>query len=554
MFKKKQMKHLKFLITFSILIFAISCGQQKKYALYKVKEGETIASIAKKLDMDTSDLLRLNPDVDKELKKNTEIFIPTNKRVQDTTQKDDIDDDTNVIIKKKVDTVKIVKPFEDISEKFILHKVKKGDTFYSLTRYYNVLKSDLLVLNPSLLEGLKLGATIKIKEKIEGEEVDEIYSDVIAENASVKIALLLPFRAKVFDTLTPQEIFKNRRLPNIVTDFYLGAELAIDSLRKQGVQVEMNVFDTEERNTVINDILSSNSLKEADVIIGPLYSEETEKVADRVNVPVIYPVFSASQSSFSKSKIVKTSPDKNLYKEVLLSYITEKYTNENIIIVGDSTTTSLLKIKQISNILKQHDSIHVVHEIVPNFGYIAQDRFLKILKPTTDNVVNWVIIASDDKIVAFDAVNNLISFPEPEIAKPGEVQKEKVNYTVKAFAFEKGDVFSMVDNNKLAQIGFTFVTDKFINESSLAARTFNKQYLSRNKALPSDDAARGFDVVYDVVMRLASGNDLNDTYKNGVSYRLEYKFDFTKKLFGPTENKGLFLLEYQPNLNLRRLK
>jgi hypothetical protein len=57
------MKHVKFIVFLCVLTFTMSCGQQKKYIGYKVKEGETMRIIAKKFDIKTSDLLRLNPDL-----------------------------------------------------------------------------------------------------------------------------------------------------------------------------------------------------------------------------------------------------------------------------------------------------------------------------------------------------------------------------------------------------------------------------------------------------------------------------------------------------------
>ena len=59
---------------------------------------------------------------------------------------------------------------------------------------------------------------------------------------------------------------------------------------------------------------------------------------------------------------------------------------------------------------------------------------------------------------------------------------------------------------------------------------------------------------YDVGMRLASGNKLKQTFKNGTSYRLESKFDYTKDLFKTTSNKGIYILEYNPDLTINRLK
>ncbi len=547
------MKHFKLLVVFFVFTIAVSCGQQKKFITYKVKKGETMRVIAKRLDIETKDLMRLNPDVGRRPKPNTEIVIPNKKITKVVEEKDLLKD---VIVKDTIqkDEIKKVEIVEDLDSNYLLHAVRKGDTFYSLTRYYNVLQEDLLVLNPTLSEGLKLGTVIKIKERIEDEELDKIYSDTISDNASVKVALLLPFRANVFDTVPSQDIFKNRALPNIVTDFYLGAELAIDSLRNQGIQIDFTVFDTEDRNTKINELITDSSFEDKDVIIGSIYSDETKKLASKVKVPLVFPIFSKAQTSFKSSKIVKTSPDKHLYKEKLLSFVSKQYKNENIIIVGDSSVTSINEINQIANILKQHDSINEVQTIIPHYGYIAQERFLKIMKPvdTIAPVKNWVIIATDNDVIASDAINSLISFPDPpEPENEDEEPEEKVNYDVKLFGFNKYD---NVTYNKLAQLEFVYVTDTYVDESSLAARVFNKQYLDKNKALPSYYATRGFDVMYDVIIRLASGKNLYDTFKDGISYRVESKFDFNKRLLGISQNRGLFLLEFQSDLSLKRIE
>lgn len=542
------MKYFKLVVTFFVFTIAVSCGQQKKYVTYKVKQGETMRSIAKKLDVKTKDLLRLNPAIGRRPKANTEIFIP-NKNTSNLIGKKE-ETTMDIVVK---DSISTGDEFEELKKEFVVHNVSKGDTFYSLTRYYNVLKSDLLELNPELIEGVKLGAAIKIKRIVIGGELDVMYKDVISADASVNLALLLPFRAALFDTISPQEIFhKDHVLNNIVTDFYLGAELAIDSLRNQGINVALTVIDTEDRNTVINDLISNKTLENQDAIIGSIYSDETKKLANSVGVPLVFPVFSKSQTSFTSPRIVKTSPDKHRYKEKLLSYISKHYKNENIIIVGDSTVASITEVRQIATVLKQHDSISEVHEIIPHYGYIAQERFLKMMKPDTTNIKNWVLIVTNNDVIAANAVNSLISFPDPpEPENEDEDPEEKLNYLVKLFGFEKSEY---VDYNKLAQLEFVHVTDTYVDENSLAARIFNKQYLQKNKALPSYYATRGFDVTYDIVMRLASGNDLYDTFKEGVSYRVESKFDFEKRRFSISENRGLYLLEYQPDLSIKRIE
>ena len=158
------MKHLKFFIFLCILSFTVSCGQQKKYIEYKVKEGESMRTIAKKLDMKTRDLLRLNPDVGRKPDANTIIVIPNKKIIVVADEKKDETTNVEPEVEDKDSTSK-EDILNELKKNFVIHEVKKGDTFYSLTRFYNVSQDDMITLNPELSEGLKAGQIIKIREK-----------------------------------------------------------------------------------------------------------------------------------------------------------------------------------------------------------------------------------------------------------------------------------------------------------------------------------------------------------------------------------------------------
>ena len=523
-----------------MITFAISCGQQKKYIQYTVKQGETMRTIAKDLDMKTKDLLRLNPDVPRKPSPNTIIIIPSPKKsTTSTITKADTNIDEG---KDEVESIEIIddntKELEELKKHFVVHKVKPKETIYGLKRFYNVSEKDLLSLNPILSEGLKTGQFIKIKPIIKGKKSENLrYEDFIVENASLKVALLLPFKTKEYDSIAAKDIFSKSVLVNIVTDFYLGAEIAIDSLRKQGINIDLNVFDTGKKGTKIHTILAENNLDDNDVVIGPLYSEEAEVVANSIKSPVVFPHYSKKQSSFSSSKLIKTSPEKKVFREELTNYIKDNFTKGNLILVGDGKAVSNNSNAIIKQSLESHDSISVVNVLKPKKGYIAKDRFLEILKPSVDN---WVILTSNDNVLVADAINSLISLPD--------------STHVRVFTFNKGRAFDKVANLKLAKINLTYVSDEYVNEASASTQLFNKQYISKNNALPSYYATKGFDVTYDVLIRLASGNDLKSTFKEGASFRVESKFDYTNKLFGTSENKGLFIVQYNKDLSLTRLK
>ena len=552
------MREFKIIIILFFVVIATSCAQQKKYISYTVKKGETLKIIAKRIGIKTKELMRLNPDTGRKPAPETLIIIPNNGYKSPTVNNildklnDSITTEANIAVK------------DTLVNTFVLHKVVKGDTFYNLTRAYNVSEEELKILNPLLdVSGLQLEMLLKIKP-IKEENNILIYKDTIQENSSLKLAMMLPFRAIEYDTIDAKDIFKNNRLVNITTDIYLGASIAVDSLIKLGIDIELSVFDTGRKDTKLDSILSATDFSNTDVIIGPLYSEEVPKVAVRSSTSVVFPVYSKKQTSFKSSKIIKTFADREVHQEGLINYIYNNYGNENILIIGDSSTTSIRNSNLIKSKLLLHDSINEAQIIYPNLGYIRKDYVINALKA---EVGNWVILATDNRVISSDVINSLISLPveEPEEEEEEEDEDEEESdepemqilpedTVIKVFGIFKSSQFDRIDNNKLAKLGFTFTSDTFYEESSPEIQLFNQQYFNQNHVYPSYYATKGFDIVFDVGMRLASGNKLKQTFKNGTSYRLESKFDYTKDLFKTTSNKGIYILEYNSDMTISRLK
>ena len=554
------MRKFKILIILFFVVIASSCGQQKKYISYTVKKGETIKGIAKRLGIKTKDLLILNPDIGRKPVPETLIIIPNNEYQQIEEIAIPVENNNSIIVSEEIPDKE-----EEIINDFILHKVQKGDTFYNLTRAYNVSKDQLNQLNPSIDSlGLQLDMLLKIKP-IEDEDLLVLYRDTIQENAVVKLAMMLPFRAIEYDTIDAKDIFKTNRLVNITTDIYLGASVAIDSLKKLGIDIELSVFDTGRKDTKLDSILAVTDFDNIDAIIGPLYSEEVPKVANRSGIPVVFPVYSKNQTRFSSSKIIKTFADREVHQKALIDHVLANYANENILIIGDSSATSIRNSDLIKSKLLQHDSINEALIIYPNQGYIRKDYVINALKP---DVGNWVILATDKRVISSDVINSLISLPveEPEEEEDEEDEKNDKesdepemqilpeDTVIKVFGIFKSSQFDKIDNNKLAKLGFTYTSDTFTDKNSPEIQLFHSQYLKKNYAYPSYYATKGFDILFDIGIRLASGKKLKETFKDGISFRLESKFEYSKSLFNTSSNKGIYIIEYNPDLTLTRIK
>ena len=125
---------------------------------------------------------------------------------------------------------------------------------------------------------------------------------------------------------------------------------------------------------------------------------------------------------------------------------------------------------------------------------------------------------------------------------------------IRLFSFDKGSNFKNISNNQLSRLGFTYPQENFKDNASDTAIKFAKKYKRKYYIRPSIHAIKGFDVTYDTLLRMADYDSFNEGSKAGISERIGTKFEYDKKLFGSTVNKGVFLIQYGEELELKSIK
>ena len=580
--KNISMKKIKLFICLSFLTVFVACGQQKKYVSYTVKKGETIKTIAKDNDIKVRDLLRLNPDVSRKPDAMTVIIIPNRK--YKTGESTSTTVSTTHIYKGKTHRVLRKETLFSIAQKYeisveelklannmssnslrtgslikipskevvkeevievpteivvvedpnsIMHLVVKDDTIYNLSKRYDISKEELLEMNPNLKDGLKLGMRLKVGEK--SDSFIEVFDDRIT-NKPLNVLLMLPYQLKK-GTNRQSEFEKRNSLLNITTDFHLGALMAIDSLKKQGQRINLQIVDTQNSVSKINSVINTIDKDNVDVIIGPLFLKNAKEVARKIDIPVIAPMYSKNQQSISDANLVKVAPDKKLIEDKLVDYLLENYNGENIIISGDASASTLSQISKLSTKLRTHDLITNIKIIKPEKGYIKKEKFTKAIDSLGKN---WVVLLGEDNITTNDVVNNLGVIP--------------TKTEIRLFSFDKGSNFKNISNNQLSRLGFTYPQENFKDNASDTAIKFAKKYKRKYYIRPSIHAIKGFDVTYDTLLRMADYDSFNEGSKAGISERIGTKFEYDKKLFGSTVNKGVFLIQYGEELELKSIK
>ena len=65
-----------------------------------------------------------------------------------------------------------------------------------------------------------------------------------------------------------------------LSGFYQGFMLAVDSLKQQGLSINLHVFDTQNDTARIKEILNFPEFENNDLIIGPMYNHEVKLVSE----------------------------------------------------------------------------------------------------------------------------------------------------------------------------------------------------------------------------------------------------------------------------------
>jgi len=558
------------------------------FETYTVQPKETRWSIAHKYGISVDSLLILNPELDKntnylaigeELKlprpkgdslkeQKTEIFtsytVPPKMTLYSLGREYGIPSDSIVRLNPEIMqegglkegmVVRLPKKKDNAGEvntdNFIFYEVKPKQNIFRLTQNLKISREDLFRLNPALENGLKAGMVLKLpKEKADQLEVKNalvldkinLVDSINIENRP-KLVFMLPFRldkVNVNDREKAQELIKNRRDLALSLGFYTGAMVALDSIKKLGVSVDVKTYDTQLDQAKVKEILFRENLNGVNAIIGPLAPGPLDEVAVQAaakDIPVIAPI--SSDSKLSHNNVFYSVPRDVVLRDKMLSYMEKIHKDENIVIIADST-------HQVA-----HDSIlskfpaAQIAKVIDNKS-LHLDEFLLQLSGEKEN---WVFLETDQPNMVASVTSILNSANTSSLLSTEETEEINVRMFTTSYngAFED----EAVSKTHLSNLKFTYPS--FYRESGNDA--FTKAYSQKYKGiLPDRYAVRGFDVTMDVLLKLAYKNNLFETSKYiGLTEYAGNGFDYLNDWTSGYFNRACYIMEYD-NLRIKEVE
>ena len=493
-----------------------------------VQPQETKFSIAKKYNITIEELEKKNPEIVANLPVGFNLLIKGNrpKETKEILVNADKKELTATAVKKAV-----VADFQN-------YTMKPKENLYSLTKTSGLSQEELVALNPELKNGVQEGMVIKLPAAVKlmaQPEAKKGITQLSKQNAAdrKKLVLLLPFNiAKIeSDTVNSTvERLKKDKFLNMTLDFYSGALIAIDSAKQLGIDVDVQVFDSQETkmSSQVPSLIKNKSIENAQVVIGPFYQNNVEKTAELLSgtdVAVISPLSKETGKSFP-----------NLYRSIVAADVIKntafdfmKSKEGNIIAVVDKKKESA------RNYFSQFQKEVKIAPLTPAGGLNVE-----ALKGLLDKEkMNYVILETGSTMMIKSTIATLL----------GVMKTHKVQLvTLEANPTLDTDEISFAN---LVKLKLMYPSGTRENETE-EARIFEQKYRKENKVYPSSFATRGFDLTFDTLMRMAQDKTFQETIESAATEQVENRFEYYKKEDGGYTNKGVYILYYDSDMTIKQ--
>ena len=390
-------------------------------SMYLVQLKETKWRLAYRYGITIQELEQYNPDIVSGLKIGQEIIVP--KRTETQTLK--------------------------LEKEFNYYTVKPKEGFYRLEKKLGVAQADLISLNPILqTTGLQEGMILKIPLEQTGDL--KIENDLLVEkndlrdsipfNSKVTLGLLLPFNANKieFDSIEKTKtLLKKRNLHTLALDFYSGVVMAVKEAGQLGIEVVLDVVDTQNDKAYLQAEFKNRDWSKTDVLIGPMIPSNFDilSLQDSLSlIPMVAPL--SSNPVISRPNVYQSVTSPELLREKMFTYLsTVLDSTQNVLLITDTLNREVEKQLQnrfpFAQILRPEAG-----------GYVVPDLIDSLL---VDTLSNKVVFESQN----LGLIASVTSLLNSQVSKERDVQ---LFTTFRSNAYDD----SNISKKQLGNLKFTY--------------------------------------------------------------------------------------------------
>ena len=583
----KPINRIFLFLLFISVSYAVSYAQENQsYFLHTIEKGQSLYSISKMYNVTTSDIIRLNPGCDEKIYAGQTIKIPKGKESQkgetfhtiqagetlyklttmyNVSAKDICEANPGlsaenfrigqVILIPQKEEKEVAVQTPPVEQSNIqgpvvprckdMHKVKRKETIFSVSREYGISEQELIAANPELKKGMKKGqflcipypaaTTVQPTQKEDPYAIPPSNSELFRksketpkEMSTIKAALILPFQ-------------EDKRM----VEYYEGFLMAVDSLKRTGTSLDLYVYDSGKDISTLNTILAKNEMKKMDIIFGPMHQNQIKPLSDfaeKNDIRLVIPFSQKGEEVFNNPAVYQiNTPQSYLYSEVY-EHFTRQFPNAHVIFI-EPAIADKEKAEFISGLKQELKSKGVSMQTVNENA--TKETLKAALRNDKENI-----------FIPTSSTNVLLIKALPQLTL---LVRDNPEQNIHLFGYPEWQIYTKDHLDSFFELDVYFYSSFYTNTLFPAAVQFTNNYHKwYSKDLTSkfpNYAMLGFDTGFFFLKGLSRyGSELENNLPNMNLTPIQTGFKFQRvNNWGGFINKKVFFIRFTKNFELVKL-
>ena len=337
----------------------------------------------------------------------------------------------------------------------------------------------------------------------------EIKSEI---KSSYNVVLVAPFAARNFQGASDR--FNSRMIRMV--EFYAGLKFAWQNYN-DGLQINLSVVDSQKDPEFKENFRNNESILNADIIIGPYFSDELEKMADfaKESGKVILSPWNTGIVTDNNPYYIQLRPSLKTHAEALTKYVRSHHQREEVLLICKDD---------------DRDSVTLTYFQHANEKYARGDTFTPFEELKIDDISDPDL---SEKLLLMIEEEGLRTFIIPNwsdqpfvIAALAKINFAKADKDVTVFGLPQWMTMSKMDYNYYENLNVHVSSATPLKFDSEAAKSLKQSFFTKYGVLPGEEAYYGLDVMRLVSNLLKESGTLVTKGLGKANVGSSYEFDF----------------------------
>ncbi|MGZ2368291.1 PBP1 and LysM peptidoglycan-binding domain-containing protein [Ancylomarina sp. YFZ004] len=537
--------------------YQVQKKETSNYFYHVIQKGNTLYSLSKQFNQSIENIKANNPEIGD----NGRLTVGTVLKIQKQTNPQQVDK------KKNTYTVKASDSEADILLKFNIKRRAFRKLNPHARPFRNIRAGTIVNLpkNAKQIAPIEEKSVETIEDLEQATDYNQIFKDYSRDTtvqSKINIALFLPLYAALSDSLNWEISYQDtlqvmtRKEPETVypksRDFirlYQGVLLAVEDLKKEGLEINLHVFDTEKKQSTVRKTLEKLGAQKLDLILGPVYSNTFELVAEYAQanqIPIVSPLSSKNTQLHNNPFVFQINTSIHSLCDNIFNHLMSDKENKNIVIVHSKNYKELEEYKLVSDIEQQlfengkywqYSNLNYSKISFEDYGNLGLEY---LLSKTQENII---VIPSSKPAVVESFLTNLKILSK--------------SYPIQLIGFPSWQRYSSMDPSNLFELNTLILSPYFIDYESEKINNFIDRFRYEFNCEPNDYTFRAYDfTLYFSTAIKRHGiqffdhlNEIKDIDLLQGNYSIE-----NVSAWGGFENKGLQMINYSTDFKIKSQK